>query len=212
MRIFEHVSNEDVQGTKISKNNHPLQYIFIDDDNAPSQNSVVDVGELRAYIAELATPALNRHLLDEETIRERVLDVVRSHPKEFILKEYPKDRIEEGVKNICFAIDQINRCSQSLCQSLQKNKLTEHLNRVYDGVASGSITWPEFLWLCEDSVEKAVIKARQDAASKESASVVENIFFSADSYPSQKEKQWRRSDRARVRNHCHREWRWNCVL
>ena len=38
---------------------------------------------------------------------------------------------------------------------------------------------------------KAVIKARQDAASKESASVVENIFFSADSYPSQKEKQWR---------------------
>ena len=23
MRIFEHVSNEDVQGTKISKNNHP---------------------------------------------------------------------------------------------------------------------------------------------------------------------------------------------
>ena len=78
---------------------------------------------------------------------------------------------------MCFVINQINRCSKSLCQSLQKNKLTEHLNRVYDGVASGSITWPEFLWLCEDSVEKAVIKARQDAASKESAGVVENIFF-----------------------------------
>ena len=104
------------------------------------------------------------------------------------MKEYPKDKIEEGVKNICFVINQINRCSKSLCQSLQKNKLTDHLNRVYDGVASGSITWPEFLWFCEDSVEKEVCKSRQDS-SKESSSVVEDIFFSADSYPSQKEKQ-----------------------
>ena len=144
---------------KFQKTIIPLQYIFVDDDNAPSQNNVVDVGELRAYIAELATPALNRHLLGEETIRKRVLDVVRSHPKKFVLNDYPKEKIEEGIKNICFVINQINRCSKSLCQSLQKNKLTDHLNRVYDGVASGSITWPEFLWLCENSVEKAVIKA-----------------------------------------------------
>ena len=127
---FEHVSNEDCRAQKFQKTITPLQYIFVDDDNAPSQNNVVDIGELRAYIAELATPALNRHLLDEETIRERVLDVVRSHPKEFNLKEYPKDKIEEGVKNICFVINQINRCSQSLCQSLQKNKLTDFESRL----------------------------------------------------------------------------------
>ena len=204
MRIFEHVANEDVRGTKISKNNHPLQYVFVDNDHIPSNSTVVDIGELRAYIAELASLEFNAHFLNGKTIRERILDVVQSYPKAFDLKKYSKKKIENGIETIIKTVKEINECSQSLCRALQDNKLTDHLSRVYDSIASGSISWPEFIWLCENSVKESVLKNRQDAAATatteskstevhavKATTIIIPGRFKADAYPIEKEKQAR---------------------